>query len=110
MNIQKTEKIIHSNLNDDFYFRLEEKEFEGKKYFMHIDVFKYNRRTILKMRQGLIVLLETLKLNGIDEIYFMQEVDNEKLLKFASKFLEWEYVITLTLRNGIEYNILRYEI
>lgn len=101
-------KIIYKNANEDFFFRLEEREFQGKKYFMHIDVFKYNREVIDKMMKGVVVLLETLKKNGINEIYFIQETDDDLLLKFASKFLPWEYVVTLTLKDGREYNILRH--
>lgn len=105
----KSGKIIYKNANQDFFFRLEEREIQGKKYFMHIDVFKYNRAVINKMREGVVVLLETLKRNGIDEIYFMQETDDDLLLKFAAKFLPWEYVVTLTLIDGREYNILRHK-
>lgn len=105
----KSGKIIYKNVNQDFFFRLEEREFQGKRYFMHIDVFNYNRKVINKMMEGVVVLLETLKKNNINEIYFIQETDDELLLKFASKFLPWEYVITLTLMDSREYNILRYE-
>lgn len=101
-------KIIYKNLNNSFYFRMEEKIFEGKKYFMHVDVFKYNRKTIDEMFEFMCVVLDVLNKNGINEIYFMQEADDDLLLKFASKFFNWEYVTTLTLTNGIEYNILRH--
>lgn len=83
--------------------KLEEKE---NKIYIHIDVFKYNRKKQKELMILFNVICSALKKEGYDKIYFTQAINDNKLLKFSSIFAFWDYEYTLTLTNGNEYNLL----
>lgn len=97
--------IKFKRTSENYILKLEDKE--GKLH-IHIDIFKYNKQMQKDLMEVFAILCIVLKGEGYKEIYFMQEVEDKKLLKFSSMFGVWHYHYTLTLTNGNEYNLLSY--